>query len=70
VSDAEGRRWVAGRIAFMFKKTRLRCEEIFKAMLSRGFADTIRIYGFRKLPARDWSVGIALFLMGILFLSI
>lgn len=70
VSDTEGRRWVAGRIAFMVKKTRLRCEEIFKAMLSRGFADTIRIYGFRKLPSRDWSVGIALFLMGILLLSI
>ena len=70
VSNAEGRRWVAGGMAFMFKKTRLRCEEIFKAMLSRGFADTIRIYGFRSPQGRDWSVGIALLLIGILFLSI
>jgi energy-coupling factor transporter transmembrane protein EcfT len=69
-SNAEARRWITGRIAFIFRKTRLRCEEIFKAMLSRGFADEIRIYKFRKLTALDWSTGICLFMIGILFLWI
>ena len=67
-SDKEARQWVAGRIAFMFKKTRKRCEEIFDAMLSRGFSDDIRIYGVRKLLARDWAAGAAFLLCGILFL--
>ncbi|RJQ45886.1 MAG: hypothetical protein C4538_07870 [Nitrospiraceae bacterium] len=69
-SNAEARRWIAGRIAFIFRKTRLRCEEIFKAMLSRGFADTVRIYRFRRLTALDWSTGICFFIIGILFLWI
>src|SRR5208337_1685696 len=34
-NGVDGRMWVAGRIAFIFKKTQLRCEEVFKAMLSR-----------------------------------
>lgn len=68
VSNAEARRWIAGRIAFMFKKTRLRCEEIFKAMLGRGFSEDIRIYGVRKLQASDWTTGVVFFLFGVLFL--
>ena len=67
-SNAEARRWIAGRIAFIFKKTRLRCEEIFKAMFSRGFSDNIKIYGVKKLCARDWFTGVIFFLVGILFL--
>lgn len=68
VSNAEARRWIAGRLAFIFKKTRLRCEEIFKAMLGRGFSDNIKIYGVRKLHARDWVTGITFFFVGVLFL--
>ena len=68
VNNAEARRWIAGRIAFLFKKTMLRCEEIFKAMLSRGFSDNIKIYGAGKLHAQDWVTGAAFFLIGILFL--
>lgn len=67
-SNAEARRWIAGRMAVIFRKTRLRCEEIFKAMLSRGFADEVRIYKFKRLTARDWSAGICLFMTGLLFL--
>ena len=69
-SNAEARRWIAGRIAFIFRRTRLRCEEIFKAMLARGFADTVRIYKFKRLSVLDWSTGIGLFMIGILFLWI
>jgi len=70
VSNAEARRWIAGRIAFIFKKTQLRCEEIFKAMLGRGFSEHVRIYGVGKLQPRDWAVSVVFSLMGILFLWI
>ena len=70
VNNAEVRRWIAGRFAFLFKKTQLRCEEIFKAMVGRGFSDNIRLHGFRSLNLRDWSTGIALCLIGALLLWI
>lgn len=70
VSNAEARSWIAGRFAFLFKKTQLRCEEIFKAMVGRGFSDNIRLYGFRKLTLLDWSAGIVLCLIGALLLWI
>jgi cobalt/nickel transport system permease protein len=69
-SNAEARRWIAGRFAFLFKKTQLRCEEIFKAMVGRGFSDNISLHGFRKLNLRDWSTGIALSLIGAVLLWI
>lgn len=70
VSNAEARRWIAGRFAFIFKKTQLRCEEIFKAMVGRGFSDNIRLHGFRQFTSRDWSTGIVLCLIGALLLWI
>jgi energy-coupling factor transporter transmembrane protein EcfT len=70
LSHREARRWVAGRLAFIFEKTRKKSEEIFRAMLSRGFSDSIKIYGFRKLNAQDWCVGLSLFLVGVLLLWI
>lgn len=70
MSAVDGRRWAAGRIAFMFKKTTLRCEEIMKAMLSRGFSDNIKIYGARKLCLKDWTSGAILLLIGMIFLYI
>ncbi len=53
-SGVDGRTWVAGRMAFIFKKTQLRCEEVFKAMQSRGFSDDIRFYGCRIFGTADW----------------
>jgi cobalt/nickel transport system permease protein len=70
LSNTEAREWIAGRIAFIFRKTRLRCEEIFKAMIGRGFSNTIKFYGFRKMRMADWGAAIFLFLSGILFLFI
>lgn len=67
-SNKKAREWIAGRLAFIFKKTRLRCEEVFKAMVVRGFSDTIRVYGFRKMRTADWFSGAFLFSMGLLFL--
>ena len=68
LSQAEAREWIAGRMAFVFRKARLRCEEVFKAMIGRGFSDSIRFYGFKKMRMADWWSAIFLFLAGILFL--
>ncbi len=70
VNNAEARRWIAGRLAFLFQKSRLRCEEIFKAMLGRGFSNNIKFYGVKTLQTRDWVAGAVLFLFGLLFLWI
>jgi energy-coupling factor transporter transmembrane protein EcfT len=70
LGSGETRSWIAGRIAFIFGKTRKRSEEIFRAMLSRGFSDSIKIYGFRKLNVKDGGVAISLLLLGVLFLWI
>lgn len=44
---------MAGRIAFVFKKTQARCEDLFKAMLARGFHNGSQICGFDKMQAGD-----------------
>jgi cobalt/nickel transport system permease protein len=70
VSNADARRWIAGRMAFIFKKIKLRYEETFKTMQSRGFSGSIKIYSVRKLRMHDWISGVILFLVGVLFLWI
>lgn len=66
--NTEARGWITGRIAYIFRRSRIRCEDIFKAMLSRGFADEVRIYQFRSLSGLDWLTGICFFITGMLFL--
>jgi cobalt ECF transporter T component CbiQ len=68
VKNAEARKWITGRIAFIFQKTRLRCEEIYRAMLSRGFSEDIKFYEPGKLTSLDFASMGALFLIGIFFL--
>jgi cobalt ECF transporter T component CbiQ len=68
VNSAEAGNWVAGRMGFVFRKTRLRCEEIFKAMLGRGFSEEIKLHESRKLSFRDITVGGVLLIIGGLFL--
>jgi energy-coupling factor transporter transmembrane protein EcfT len=68
LNHAEAREWIAGRMAFIFRKTRLRCEEVFKAMIGRGFSDSIKFYGFGKMRNADWFAAIFLFFAAILFL--
>jgi energy-coupling factor transporter transmembrane protein EcfT len=50
----EARRWTAGRIAFMYHKSRQRCEEVFKAMTARGLVDSLKLRGLPPLSRRDW----------------
>jgi len=68
VNKAEARNWIAGRIAFIFKKTQLKCDDVFKAMIGRGFSGEIKLYQYQKMTGRDWIVGIFLFTLGSLFL--
>ncbi|HCL81534.1 MAG TPA: hypothetical protein DHW81_04680 [Nitrospiraceae bacterium] len=68
INNKEAREWIAGRIAFMFKKSRQRCEDVFNAMIARGFSDTVAIYGFKKMDKRDAAAGCVLFSAGIIFL--
>ncbi len=64
----KAREWIAGRLALIFRKTQLRCEEVLKAMLGRGFSDAIKLSGLGKMHATDWASGAVLFSIGLLFL--
>ncbi len=70
VHNADARKWAAGRMGFIFKKTRIRCEEIFKAMLSRGFSEEVKLYELGKLDTRDMMTGVLLLIAGAFFLFI
>lgn len=64
----EAREWVVGRMAFLFRKTRRRAEEVYHAMLCRGFSDRIQIQDMPKLRLQDGVAGVFLLLVGGLFL--
>ena len=64
----EARQWAAGRMAFLFLKVQSRCEEIFKAMISRGFGSDIKISGLRNLSLGDWAAGAVALSIGTCFL--
>jgi cobalt/nickel transport system permease protein len=66
--SAEARNWIAGRIAFIFRKTQLKCDDVFKAMVGKGFAGEIKLYQYQKIMGRDWIVGFFLFTLGLIFL--
>lgn len=68
VRPNQERGWVAGRMVFLFRKTQIRCEEVFKAMLGRGFSGEVALYNPKALRTRDYGAGMAFFLMGVLFL--
>jgi energy-coupling factor transporter transmembrane protein EcfT len=68
LDHAEAREWITSRMAFIFRKSRLRYEEVFKAMLGRGFSDSIKFCGFEKMRMADWFAAIFLFLSAIFFL--
>ena len=70
IKDDEAREWVAGRIALMFKRTQIKCEELYKAMLSRGFSGEVVMRGFGSVTARDYIAGAGLFAAGAYFLWI
>ncbi len=66
--NRKAREWTAGRLALIFRKTQLRCEEVFRAMVGRGFSDSIRLYGLLRMRPTDWASGAVLFSIGLGFL--
>jgi len=66
--DDEARIWAAGRIAHIFRKAMSRYEEVFKAMVARGFAEEVRLSDIGELTAVDMISGGFFLLMGIFLL--
>ncbi len=64
----EARIWVAGRMAFMFRKTMSRYEEVFRAMMSRGFTEEVKISDLGTLKMVDGLSGGFLLLVGTFIL--
>ena len=48
VDNEEARAWVAGRLGSLFLRSRVRYEEIFRAMQSRGFCDEVKLSAFGR----------------------
>jgi cobalt ECF transporter T component CbiQ len=70
VKNHEAREWITERMAFIFRRTQLRCEEVYGAMIGRGFSDQLKLYGFRKMRLTDWCWGFSLFSVGVYLLWI
>jgi cobalt ECF transporter T component CbiQ len=68
VRDDEARIWAAGRIAHMFRKSMSRYEEVFRAMVARGFAQEVRLSNIGELTTTDRLSGSFFLLAGIFFL--
>jgi cobalt ECF transporter T component CbiQ len=69
LAPRQSRMWAAGRLAFLFQRTQRRCEDIFKAMISRGFENRVTFHKPRKMTQRDWGGALAAMVLGYLFLS-
>jgi energy-coupling factor transporter transmembrane protein EcfT len=70
VNRAQVRGWIAGRVAFIFRKTQLKCDEVFKAMAGRGFSGEIKLYHYQKIRNKDRIVGSFMFALILIFLFI
>lgn len=60
LSGAHGRAWLAGRIALLFRKSQLRAEEVYKAMVARGFSGTFTLKAGKRMSTQDWLFGAGL----------
>ena len=68
VKNHEARMWIAGRIAFIFRKARARYDEVFRAMVARGFTEEVKFSDFGALTRMDGYAGCFFLLTGIVFL--
>lgn len=70
ITGKEARRWIAGRMGLLFKRTQMRCEEVYKAMTARGFSDGFHLVRRRGLTGLDWGFCGLFLVTGGLFLWI
>jgi cobalt ECF transporter T component CbiQ len=68
VKNDESRMWIAGRIVFMFRKTMARYEEVYSAMVARGFCEEVKFSEFGALSRVDRYSGSFFLIAGIVFL--
>jgi energy-coupling factor transporter transmembrane protein EcfT len=68
VKNDEARMWIAGRIVFMFRKTMARYEEVYSAMVARGFCEEVKLSEFGALSRVDRYSGSFFLIAGIVFL--
>lgn len=68
VKNDEARMWIAGRIVFMFRKTMARYEEVYSAMVARGFCEEVKFSEFGALSRVDRYSGSFFLIAGIVFL--
>lgn len=60
VSPAHGnhaRMWATDRIVYIYRKTHQTCQDVFGAMLSRGFTGEVRLPTASPVSRLDWLVG-------------
>ena len=70
VSPGEARGWAGERLAFLFRKTGRRCEEVFLAMQSRGFCGSLVVRPPGTLSRRDLGAAASLLAFGFLLLGV
>ena len=68
VKNDETRMWIAGRIAFLFRKTMARYEEVYRAMVARGFTEEVKLSDLGALRRLDKYTGGVFLFTGIVFL--
>jgi len=68
--NSEARAWVAGRLGALFRRSRVRYEEIFRAMQSRGFRDEVKLSAFGRPDAPSLFFGCIFFTAGFVLLWI
>jgi len=56
----DARVWATGRMAYIYKRSHQTCEEVFQAMLSRGFTSEVRLAGPHRFSGVDRIVGAVL----------
>lgn len=57
ISSTDAAGWISGRIAFIFNKTQLRCEDVYKAMAGRGFTGEVKLAGLEYIKTVDIMYG-------------
>lgn len=64
VHKNNARIWATDRMVYIYRKTHRTCEDVFEAMLSRGFTGEVRLTRIRPMSTFDWLVGSSLLAVG------
>lgn len=57
VHKNDARIWATDRMVYIYRKTHRTCEDVFGAMLSRGFTGEVQLPRARPLSRLDWLLG-------------